>query len=265
MALPQNRISSVAALGGGGGGGGGGWTPATPGSAVVKAWYQFDLLSGSDTDPIATFADSSGNGNVPTTQTGTLRATLAAAHQKSKNTLRFTYTAGQFYQLPNILSGVSAASIYIVFKRLADPGGITDSGLFGFGTGGLPTHWPYSDGNIYDDFASNARKAVGNPTPSLASTYRIVGVHSAASDYGVYIDGTSFYSTGTNTVAPDSTPKLGTEDSLTGYMSGWIAEVIITNAKQSGSDREKFEGYLAHKWGLTANLDSGHPYKTTPP
>ena len=28
---------------------------------------------------------------------------------------------------------------------------------------------------------------------------------------------------------------------------------------------EKAEGYLAHKWGLEGNLDSSHPYKSTPP
>lgn len=29
--------------------------------------------------------------------------------------------------------------------------------------------------------------------------------------------------------------------------------------------RQKAEGHLAHKWGLTANLPVGHPYKTTAP
>ena len=31
------------------------------------------------------------------------------------------------------------------------------------------------------------------------------------------------------------------------------------------SDVEKAEGYLAHKWGLTSILDSGHPYKNSAP
>ena len=33
----------------------------------------------------------------------------------------------------------------------------------------------------------------------------------------------------------------------------------------SEADRHKIEGYLAHKWGLEANLSAGHPYKTAPP
>lgn len=33
----------------------------------------------------------------------------------------------------------------------------------------------------------------------------------------------------------------------------------------SADDRQKAEGYMAHKWGLTANLPSGHPYKSSAP
>ena len=47
---------------------------------------------------------------------------------------------------------------------------------------------------------------------------------------------------------------------------GWIGgvgEIIGLSATSSTSDRQKIEGYLAHKWGL-ALLD-GHPYKLTAP
>lgn len=33
----------------------------------------------------------------------------------------------------------------------------------------------------------------------------------------------------------------------------------------SESDRQKIEGYLAHKWGVTSNLPVSHPYKTQAP
>jgi len=46
---------------------------------------------------------------------------------------------------------------------------------------------------------------------------------------------------------------------------GIIAEVIISTEDWSTSQRQKIEGYLAHKWGLTANLPSDHPYKTVGP
>lgn len=44
-----------------------------------------------------------------------------------------------------------------------------------------------------------------------------------------------------------------------------LAEVLVIRAALGSTDREKLEGYLAHKWGLTAGLPGGHPYKSSPP
>jgi len=49
---------------------------------------------------------------------------------------------------------------------------------------------------------------------------------------------------------------------------GWrgkIYEIFSTPTTPSTDTRQKLEGYLAHKWGLTANLPAGHPYKTVGP
>jgi len=48
-------------------------------------------------------------------------------------------------------------------------------------------------------------------------------------------------------------------------ITGIIAEVIISPLAWSSLERQKIEGYLAHKWGLTANLPSDHPYKLVGP
>lgn len=46
---------------------------------------------------------------------------------------------------------------------------------------------------------------------------------------------------------------------------GEIGEVVISQTVLNATDRQKMEGYLAHKWGLTGNLPSDHPYKLVPP
>lgn len=46
---------------------------------------------------------------------------------------------------------------------------------------------------------------------------------------------------------------------------GYLAEVIAFNSKLSDADRQKVEGYLAHKWGLEGNLPASHPYKNSAP
>jgi hypothetical protein len=53
-------------------------------------------------------------------------------------------------------------------------------------------------------------------------------------------------------------------------MDGRVAEFFVVGALPGTggtniSEFEKAEGYLAHKWGLTANLPVSHPYKTSAP
>jgi hypothetical protein len=44
-----------------------------------------------------------------------------------------------------------------------------------------------------------------------------------------------------------------------------ISEVVVTENTLSTLNRQRIEGYLAHKWGLTANLPNDHPYKNVGP
>lgn len=64
-------------------------------------------------------------------------------------------------------------------------------------------------------------------------------------------------------------PGLGIFNSSVAYSNGpaqcRIAEIVIINTSVSILDRQKLEGYLAHKWGLTASLPANHPYKVNPP
>jgi len=46
---------------------------------------------------------------------------------------------------------------------------------------------------------------------------------------------------------------------------GNISEVIALSVVPTAEIKQQIEGYLAWKWGLTANLPVSHPYKTTPP
>jgi hypothetical protein len=46
---------------------------------------------------------------------------------------------------------------------------------------------------------------------------------------------------------------------------GWYYEILTYNIAISTDNRQLVEGYLAHKWGVTASLPSDHPYKTFAP
>jgi hypothetical protein len=49
------------------------------------------------------------------------------------------------------------------------------------------------------------------------------------------------------------------------FMRADLNELIVVPSLLSDSDRQKVEGYLAHKWGMTASLPSAHPYKSAAP
>jgi len=42
-------------------------------------------------------------------------------------------------------------------------------------------------------------------------------------------------------------------------------ELIILDYIPSTLEREKFQGYLAHKWGIADKLPADHPYKVNAP
>jgi len=82
-----------------------------------------------------------------------------------------------------------------------------------------------------------------------------------------YQDGTSQGSNGSvNTNIPfNTTTSYIGNDQNNAWTEGNIAEVIFCDEKNSDADRQRIEGYLAHKWGLEANLPAGHPYKNVAP
>lgn len=59
--------------------------------------------------------------------------------------------------------------------------------------------------------------------------------------------------------------QIGSCGNSFGLLVGYMAELVICDGILSDHDRQKVEGYLAHKWGLAVNLPSDHPYKTVAP
>lgn len=58
--------------------------------------------------------------------------------------------------------------------------------------------------------------------------------------------------------------RIGDPERKDVNMATIFSEIIVLETV-STSDRQKCEGYLAHKWGQTALLPSSHPYKTVAP
>ena len=103
------------------------------------------------------------------------------------------------------------------------------------------------------------------------TTVPVILYSDAASDdrlgWNIYVDGSNAGQVNENisTLNPANIVRIGYTGNGSEYWNGRISEVVITSQLLSTDDRQKLEGYLAWKWGLTANLPSNHPYKLAPP
>ena len=108
-----------------------------------------------------------------------------------------------------------------------------------------------------------------SPSGTIDATYKISELiaDQTANTYLFYQNGTSQGSAGAvnvNSVFSDNNCYIG-NDQYGSSFPGNIAEIVFCDEKNTDADRQKLEGYLAHKWGLTASLPADHPYKVNPP
>jgi hypothetical protein len=249
------------------------WTPAALGTDVV-GWYDAQdattitqaASAVSQWTDKSTASDKIGNA---TQATGAQQPAYQATGLGGSPAVYFA--GNQSMTLADLSSrSWTAAEVFYIRKLDADPPVIAQEGapLFSTRAGAAPaSNEPYSDGNIYlGTFVGGGyarQDSVGNPTQSLAVP-RIIQVRSAPNDFQYWIDGAQFYTTASNTFGLPTETRIGV--SAGSYLfKGHGGEIIICKRVLTTLERQKVEGYLAHKWGLTANLPAGHPYKSAPP
>lgn len=236
------------------------WTPADLGAGLLLH-LKGDSLSGSDGDNIAAWNDVSGNGRNFTQATEADKPNLEVAELNGLNVVRFTGASTEYLVGPNLTGIATSASLFYVTRAVANDSGTVGPGHFGSHT--TNNHYTFTDTNLYNGDLATVRKTVGNPTPSVAS-WNILSIASAANDWKCRLGGTQIFTTATNTVGLSNPATLGSNNSLNAVFDGYIAEVVLMNGIDT-TNRDKVEGYLAHKWGITSVLDAGHPYKSSPP
>lgn len=225
--------------------------PAALAIGSLQLYLKAESYALSDNDPISTnWTDSSGHSragvptNTPLFRTNQLNGLPA---------IEFTSANGEYFDGFNSWdpSGYTAGSFYIVVKTKADPPGAgADSGLFEFGTD-QTTHFPFTDGTIYEGFGTNSRKTVINPTPSLTSWHLYSG-YSAANDWDVFLDGAALIAPiTTNTVAFPTAPAIGRNAAINVFLNGFVEEFWFFNAKLSSGDDTLVKQCIAGRTGLS--------------
>lgn len=89
---------------------------------------------------------------------------------------------------------------------------------------------------------------------------------SAAEQIEVWIDGAMVASGGgySTPIAGSDNMRLMRHFGSALRLEGKLGEVVAINSALA-ADRERLEGYAAHRWGLTDQLPAGHPYKSAAP
>lgn len=158
------------------------------------------------------------------------------------------------------------ADIYVVSDNTALQ---TSWRIFMQRSGGLAPYISTSGANYRPSFWWGAAQAVNSRTINRPALIRW-SYHAGGNPTGLtQVDGdeTTIATSATALSISNSWVSIGVNPSID--VTQWAAirpcEIIILPRRADTATRRKIEGYLTHKWGLTAHLPADHIYKTTPP
>jgi len=212
----------------------------------LQLWLMSDGVEG---NKVGHWTDYSGNGNDGWQTTGINQPTVLQNAINGKPVVHFAGSPAQYVNLPDILHGATAAEVLVVLRAASNT---TIGGLWTFGSAGAGAFYPYSDGSIWDSFASTWRSE-GNPSQDLTK-FHIYEVTSQSNLWESWIDGIPLSISTTNTVGVTSAPVLGLgESSSSGPFLGFggdIEEILVYNRPLSENERTSRRQYFAIKYLL---------------
>jgi hypothetical protein len=122
--------------------------------------------------------------------------------------------------------------------------------------GGDPSDW-------FSSFFSTSRPRVSVATPN--NSLKIAYIEQTGSELKCRVFGAFTERTASAVFNGSPTAKFQVFSNPAGFSSIHdICEIVFIQSPLT-DQQTKTEGYLAHKWGLTADLPNDHPYKTAAP
>lgn len=271
-----------------------GGTPWTPLNMANVPQIYLDMQDSSVTDISGAASAVSnlgalGTGGGFSQATADNRPTILAAELNGKRVLRFDGTndvmVASALAARSIFKNVPVAWSFSVYKKRTLDGSPTFRYLFYSSNNASATRFAALAGSSNAGEANKprilARRLDGDSSSSLVSSGVVQGAYAIVFSIAnfatrageIIVNGTSAASNATMLPAAGNTSDTAANESLalcafpTGAQASDVdlAAIIISNVAPAGGEVEKLEGWAAHKYGLTANLPGGHPYKTNPP
>ena len=262
------------------------WSPA---NITTALW-----LDAADANTVTTVSgavsqwnDKSGNGRNASQPTSSRRPTYSTAFLNSKAVVSFdggddilgfsdTTLASNVSAISYFFVAVSnnpSSSDYRAFIDVNNNNSASDRASVYFRSSTIEAGGRRLDGDSYQ-FHQAGTVTTSACIGSVVFDYQTTSLGIAFNGSAISYRAGSFQTAGTTSNTNSSFISIGASndfnvDAFTGLSNGAhncrIAEIIAVQSAVSISIKEKLEGYLAHKWGLEANLPSNHPYKTVGP
>lgn len=217
----------------------------------LQLWLNpFSLSALSNGDPIGTWPDSSGHGN-DATATLTARPTYnSSGGSNNQPFITFDGTSDGM-TLPNFLTSFTAGHSFMVVKADNDPpaGNQSVHPMNQWGSDSQTSHYPFTDGSIYDAFGTTARKTVGNPATTLAQ-WNCYEALSKSGEWTAWLNGTQIFTTATNTVGFGTAPRL-CATGVGQFFGGTAEEFIFYGADIGSTTIAAVKNYLSTTYALT--------------
>jgi hypothetical protein len=265
MFLGLNDVAFLAAAAGGAAL----WTPA---DITTALWL--DAADAStitlESGAVSQWNDKSGNGRNFAQSASGNRPTYASTGLNGKPTLAFD--TNDFMELS---SGLISNLFTIVAVANANTLNV-NGGLFAgrSKTNTAPVHQFDRESTnariVYRGDAAGPVAAAGQGTLTFADY--IVACSQSSTLLGLSLNGNNLTTVAASNVAATLSIDVYTVGAffpgsliVQSFHNGDISEIVYVAGQPSTDTRQRIEGYLAHKWGLTANLPNDHPYKTAAP
>lgn len=254
----------------------------TPESITTASWIDasdsstITLVSGA----VSVISDKSGNARNTTQTNSANRPVVVSADLNGLDVIAFDGTSGTMEMEIStaLFQNLAGAAIFIVYKFTSGPGTLNAGVVVGHNNAGS-TRLGIFGGATSGKIQTTARRLDGDTgINALAATDYSTGwvIQDSVADWtggNLYnyvngaLDGSNTFATAGNTsnTAANQRLRIAGFTGSSNFAPIRIGEIVILQSTPTLDIRQKMEGYLAHKWGLTANLPSGHPYKSVAP